>query len=128
MNPIFGLAFGIDAVDISRFKYWHTYSAIRLRRVFSQEEIDYCLNIPAKSAERFAIRFAVKEALYKALSLRDSVSVPAFLKLAAHTQVTALEGHPHVTVTWSALGLPQLRVSATLTHTRTTAIALVFLS
>ena len=31
-------------------------------------EITYCLGIPKKAAERFAARFAAKEAFYKAIA------------------------------------------------------------
>jgi len=61
------LGIGIDTVDIARFKAWHTKSPKALARIFCPEEIDYCLSCKAKSAERFAVRYAAKEAFYKAL-------------------------------------------------------------
>lgn len=62
------LGIGIDTVEIERFAYWHTYDHKKLLRLFSQSEIDYCLSVPTKSAERFAVRFAAREATYKAYS------------------------------------------------------------
>lgn len=62
------LGIGIDSVDIARFEQWHTYSHKKLLRVFSPAEIAYSLENPTKSAERFAVRFAAKEALFKALT------------------------------------------------------------
>lgn len=62
------LSIGIDAVEINRFEHWQKYKFIQLSHIFTASEIDYCLSIPAKSAERFAVRFAAKEAFYKAIS------------------------------------------------------------
>lgn len=62
------LGIGVDSVEIARFSHWHTYSKKHLLRILSQSEIDYCLSIPAKSAERFAVRFAAREALFKTYS------------------------------------------------------------
>ncbi len=59
---------GVDCVEIDRFAHWHTYSPQQLSRIFSDDEITYCLSSPTKSAERFAARFAAKEALLKALT------------------------------------------------------------
>ncbi len=58
---------GIDAVDIARFTHWNNYRYSTLIKVFSNQEICYCLSNKLKSAERFAVRFAAKEALYKAI-------------------------------------------------------------
>lgn len=63
------LGIGVDSVEIARFAHWHTYSRKKLLRIFSDQEIDYCLSsVHAKSAERFAVRFAAREALFKAYS------------------------------------------------------------
>jgi holo-[acyl-carrier protein] synthase len=62
------LGIGVDTVEIHRFAHWHTYGQKKLLRIFSQEEIEYCLQQPQKSAERFAVRFAAKEAFFKAFS------------------------------------------------------------
>lgn len=59
---------GVDCVEIDRFAHWHNYSPRQLSRIFSDDEITYCLSAPTKSAERFAARFAAKEALLKALT------------------------------------------------------------
>ena len=55
---------GIDSIEIARFRLWHTYSYRQLSRIFSSEEIDYCLSNIIKSSERFAVRFAAKEAFF----------------------------------------------------------------
>lgn len=61
------LAVGHDIVEINRFAQWHTYSTQTLQRIFDIAEIEYCLQHPAYSAQRFAARFAAKEAAYKAV-------------------------------------------------------------
>ena len=53
---------GIDSVEINRFKNWKTYQYVKLRRIFSENEIAYCLAAPTKIDERFALRFAAREA------------------------------------------------------------------
>ena len=51
---------GVDSVEIERFALWLDYSKKRLSRIFSLEEIEYCLQQKNKSAERFAVRFAAR--------------------------------------------------------------------
>lgn len=58
---------GFDLARVERFSAFAGYSVQILSRVFSKEEISYCLKEPLLSAERFAVRFAAKEAFYKAL-------------------------------------------------------------
>ena len=57
---------GIDIVDIHKFKRLRN-----LERIFTKEEISYC---EEKSDEyvHLAGRYAVKEAVYKALGIEDS--------------------------------------------------------
>src|SRR5436853_5452168 len=62
------LGIGVDSVEIARFVHWHTFNRKKLLRIFSESEIEYCLSVTTKSAERFAVRFAVREALFKAYS------------------------------------------------------------
>ncbi len=59
------LGIGIDCVDIDRFISWRTFSMQKLHRVFSEQEIAYCLSSTHTqiSAERFAAHFATREAL-----------------------------------------------------------------
>ena len=57
---------GIDIEEVKRFKALIKNRAF-LSRVFSPEEINYCLS-KKNSAEHFAVRFCGKEAVWKALS------------------------------------------------------------
>jgi holo-[acyl-carrier protein] synthase len=67
---------GIDIVDISRFERFLAEGKDALfQRLFTQREIEYCQS-RKRSAQHYALRFAVKEAFFKAsgLGLRDGMS------------------------------------------------------
>ena len=81
------IGIGIDCIDINRFEHWHTYDNKRLLRLFSPEEIDYCRSSIAHSSARFAVRFAAREALYKAMSQIDPMHTIPFLTLCRATRV-----------------------------------------
>ena len=65
---------GIDCVNISRFDAEISSNHKFLEKIFTQNEIVYCKK-KAKSSQHFAVRFAGKEAVIKALSHYD-VNVP----------------------------------------------------
>lgn len=120
------IGLGIDAVEIERFTHWSTFSHQKLKRLYTDQEILYCLSISEKAAERFAVRFAAKEALYKALSpLCTSLPLLAFFSFC---EVTLHRGIPAFHLEWEKLGLPELSVVLSLTHTKSTAIAVVLLT
>lgn len=121
------LALGIDSVEIDRFKSWHTYSRQKLVRVFSQAEIDYCLSTSEKNAERFAVRFAAKEAFFKALCQLYPEKRFLLLKVAKNCHIIKTQSSPELLINWNALNSPKLKVLISLTHTRQTASAAVFL-
>lgn len=120
------LAVGLDAVGISRFSEWHLKPHKQLLRIFTEQEIDYCLSVPIKSAERFAARFAAKEALYKALSQLDRKHAVPFLTLCKESEVV-LERAPALNIAWQKLGLVPHKTLLTITHTQMTAIAVVII-
>jgi holo-[acyl-carrier protein] synthase len=88
------IGLGIDTIEIERFALWHTYSIKKLRRIFSDEEIIYCLQEQKKSAQRFAVRFAAREALYKALSYAYPDKKIPFLTLCTHTVIKKIDERP----------------------------------
>jgi holo-[acyl-carrier protein] synthase len=62
---IFGI--GIDTIEVPRIaRSIKIYGEQFLQRIYSQEEIRYCIGRP-HAAEHFAARFAAKEAFAKAL-------------------------------------------------------------
>lgn len=118
------LGIGVDSVEIARFAHWHTYSAKQLLRIFSHEEIDYCLSVPSKSAERFAVRFAAREALFKAYCAWQPDHRIPFLSFCNAVTIIKKKGIPEVVIDDQ---LPECKITISLTHTRTIATAFVIL-
>jgi phosphopantetheine--protein transferase-like protein len=122
---------GIDTVQVQRFQSFCTYRAVCLQRAFSHDEIAYCVGYPRKSAERFAARFAVKEAFYKALCQLLPDRRFAFFRTCQCCQI--IDGAPpKLKVDWQALGLKEVfddypQVCFSLSHTTDHAVALVLL-
>jgi phosphopantetheine--protein transferase-like protein len=127
------LAIGIDSIEIGRFTTWHCKPIRSLQRIFSSDqEIAYCLQVPIKSAERFAARFAVREALYKALGPLLCTKLP-FFTLCKYVSIVANHGRaPTLILDWQSL-TPYLRapkvplVHISITHTQTIATVLVII-
>lgn len=123
------LGIGIDAVDIDRFTHWQTYSDKKLLRIFSLDEIAYCRACPTKSAERFAVRFAAREAFYKALCQACPYKKNLFLQICRQIGIRQGNlGQPEFVINWQKL-MPTLdntpRVILSLTHTNAMALAWV---
>lgn len=63
------LAVGTDLIEVKRLeKLYQDHGRERLLKVFSAKELDYCLSAKNRG-QRLALRFAVKEACFKAFSL-----------------------------------------------------------
>lgn len=122
------LGIGIDTVEVARFAQWHSYSRTKLLRIYSSQEIDYCLHSPHLCAQRFAVRFAAREALYKALAAYTG-DMPPFLTLCTAVTITHnMQGAPLLIIDWDML--PTVSTTyplISLSHTHTTATALVIL-
>lgn len=121
---------GIDAVEVHRFAQWHTFKKKQLARIFSAPEIDHCLAVPLKSAERFAARFAAKEAFFKAWHSAFPTKYVPFLTLCRAVSITHTPQHiPQVEVQWNLLpplkSEPKLLIS--MTHTQIMAISCILL-
>ena len=129
------LGIGIDTIHIDRFNEYHLYPSEKLQKLFSQEEIDYCLS-KDRPAAHFASRFATREAFFKsyqAMLHHYNKEHPANLftinkKIKVlHTQ----KGLPYIQAEWaellpSGVDVPQVHVS--ITHTDMIATAFVVLS
>lgn len=125
------ITIGIDIVDIARFATFATYKRKTLLRVFSPEEIIYALSNPAKSAERFAVRFAAKEAFLKAFA-QQIPKIP--LSFHAIAPLVTVEKHPnkspYLSIDWHTLAQlypasTACQSSVSLSHTQTLATAIV---
>jgi len=69
------IGIGVDLVDVKRFEsIIFTWQHRFLRRIFTDKEIRYC-NTKKHPAQRFATRYAAKEAFIKALFPRGQKGV-----------------------------------------------------
>ena len=110
---------GTDIIEIERFSAWGAKSYKSLRRVFSHDEILYALSDPKKTAERLAVRFAVREAFYKA----SFALVPPMPFLSFCAAISVSSGAPRLTFPLPA----EYRTHISLSHSRTHAIATVII-
>jgi len=119
------IGIGIDLMEVEKIAK-DIQSNIYLRKVFTEAEIMECKSV-SNSAERFAGRFAAKEAFMKAIGkgIRQEVWF---------TQIEVLNnesGQPYIQVNGEAetsliaLGVKNIHVS--ITHTKSTAAAVVIL-
>jgi|SRR5579863_724179 len=120
------LGIGVDSIEIDRFVSWHSYSVKKLSRIFSPQEIDYCLSSQQKSAERFATRFAAREALYKALSYAYPQKKIPFLTLCSHVSIITTDSRPYLIIQDSlGIDFDDVVVHLSLSHSSTVATAFV---
>jgi holo-[acyl-carrier protein] synthase len=123
---------GIDSVELSRCILWNTYSAIQLERIFSPQEIAYCFDHTPSTTQRFAARFAAKEASYKAVCAAfPDLRIP-FLTFCKASELIHTPSAPILSINWSYLqqyssAIKPLICHVSLTHTRTQATALVIM-
>jgi len=120
---------GIDSVDVTRFENFAQWPHEKLAQIFSTKEIDYCLTVPIKSAERFAARFAAKEAFFKALCGTHPNAQFILRPMLPHIEVTQLgtNGSVGLIIHWHELDMQQEKITVhlSLTHTTHTATAIV---
>lgn len=61
---------GVDIVEVNRIKLLiNEHKDLFLQKLFTKSEIEYCKYAKAHMYESFAVRFAAKEAVYKALNV-----------------------------------------------------------
>lgn len=129
------VSLGVDAVEIERFDAWKAYSYKQLVRIFTESELNYCFAIPTKISERLALRFAAKEAFFKALSPIIPDCRVSFLRMARHISVEKYDcGSIYLAVHWPALqalglacDLEGLTIHLSASHTKVTAFACVIM-
>jgi len=118
---------GVDIVEVERIgRIIERYGDRFIRRVFTQEEARYCRRT-AHPEQRFAARFAAKEAALKALGVGWSQGAQ-FVEV----EVTNNElGAPSISFSGKALELSRAlgveRIHVSLTHHKEFAIAQVLL-
>ncbi|HOW26962.1 MAG TPA: holo-ACP synthase [Elusimicrobiota bacterium] len=115
---------GIDIVEVERIARLVRNTRF-LTRIFSKREISYCSK-KRNSAQHFAVRFAAKEAVYKAL---DGQWSPKRGETAlAHKNISIRNtptGRPEVELGGS-LRRFEKEVTISLSHTSQTAVAVAF--
>ncbi len=126
------LGIGIDSVEVKRFETWSSYNQKVLLRVFSEQEIVYCLQNPAKTAERFAARFAAREAFFKALSMYQPEYTLPFLTVCRLVTIEKNKNNsPSLIVDWKQIisycPITPTGTLLSLTHTQQVATAFVIL-
>lgn len=119
------IGIGTDIIEIERIAKSIENSHFKAR-VFSTQEIAYCENKPNKS-ENYAVRFAAKEAFFKALGtgLRSGMALTE-----VEVQNNDL-GAPSLQIsgiTAETIALKQIKtIHISLSHTKNTATAMVVL-
>ena len=120
------LGIGCDLADVERIKHAIERKGFK-ERVFTSEEIAYCTEPHGDKAQSYAARFAAKEAFLKAIGtgLRGSGQL---------TEISVVNddlGKPELRVTgYYASYIEKLgvtKIHLTLSHTATTAMAVVVL-
>jgi len=123
------LGIGIDSTEISRFTKWAARPRQELLKIFSEHEIEYCLANPKKSTERFAARFAAREAFYKAFCQMVPGHKIPFLTLCKAIWIESTENQPpRLKAGWKELSIenyPKTWIS--ITHTASEATAIIVL-
>jgi holo-[acyl-carrier protein] synthase len=124
---------GIDSVAIKRFDSWQYFSVSQLLKVFSPQELEYCFAHQKKMAERLAVRFAAKEAFYKAGS-GYFFQKPLYAILKTVSVCHDPDKRAYLAIKWEELvgdqGLEHtknIRVHLSLTHTKDLATAFVII-
>lgn len=116
---------GIDLVSIERLAESLKSEAFK-RRVFSPAEMAQCEGV-ANSAEKYAGKFAAKEAMMKAIGkgIRQSVWFTQIELLNQESGAPVIAASGEARKTLAALGADQVHVS--ISHTGETAVAVVIL-
>lgn len=132
------LGIGIDSTEIDRFMPWTILPRHRLQRIFSDEEITYCFSVRHQltQAKRLAARFAVREAVYKALhQVAPGNGIPLLTLCKKISVEHKNSASPHLIIDWDYIYsvVPTLKKATpikthlSITHTRIVVTVLVIL-
>lgn len=110
---------GIDMVDVNRIEKAIKDSSSFARKVFTQNEIDYCESKKINKYKSYAARFAAKEAYIKALG----TGFIGDLKLNDIETLNEESGKPYLVIR----GERTLNTDVSLSHDGNKAIAIVIM-
>ena len=111
---------GTDIIEISRvMKLIDSKEKNALKSIFTLREIEYCEARKVQKYQSYAVRFAAKEAIYKALS----DYVPENYKYTDFEVINVEKGRPKVVLGFDIEGLEGIDIS--LSHCKEYAVAYV---
>lgn len=110
---------GVDHVAISRFNKCPLYNSAFLNRCFTSKEQEYCLS-KIDPSPHFAVRFAAKEAVIKALSGFDLILEHNKIEVTKNAK-----GRPSIRYLSNEPSYSQLNTDVSLSHSQTLAVAFV---
>ena len=110
---------GIDCIDITRFDDEKVFTKRNLTRIFTEKEIDFCQKMQYP-AQHYAVRFAGKEAVQKALT-----EYHIDLSLNQIEILNKKNGKPFVQIGDDKI--KNLMIKISLSHSKTTAIAVALI-
>ncbi|UCE38199.1 MAG: holo-ACP synthase [Thermoplasmata archaeon] len=110
---------GVDCVNIDRFEKENLSSEALLKKIFTEKEILYCEK-KTKSSQHYAVRFAGKEAVMKALN-QYNIKIPTNKIEILNNE----KGIPYVRILDNNLN--DLDVKISLSHSKDIAIAMAII-
>ncbi len=113
---------GIDIITISRFNTNTSSTPSFITRYFTPAEQTYCLSKP-NPAQHFAVRFAAKEAVIKALSGLD-----LYLERNKIEVCLKENGRPYLRFHTDNQNILCLKTDISLSHSETSAIAFTIIN
>ncbi|OQA92037.1 MAG: Holo-(acyl-carrier-protein) synthase [Elusimicrobia bacterium ADurb.Bin231] len=105
---------GIDIIEVKRIRKIILSTPRFLKKVYTSEEVEYC-NARKNKWQHFAVRFAAKEAVWKALGKKDIWHRDITVKNAA-------DGRPAILLC-NKYKILEKRISVSLSHTQDYAAA-----
>jgi len=111
------LTVGIDCVEINRFESKDFEEISFLRKIYTRDEIDFCLS-RTPSSQHFAVRFAAKEAVIKCLkpNINASLNTIEIIKREVHPEIRFLKKG----------NFPKIKISLSHSNLFAVAVAIAF--
>lgn len=118
---------GTDIVKVARFGHWRQKSRKQLSRIFSEKELEDIFVEPELISQRFATRFAAKEALYKAFCQSfEKFNLP-FITFCRHVSVQKSDNIAFL-VDWAFLKVSYCNILVSLSHAEEYAVAFIVMT